>query len=236
MDNIAYVTGADRGLGIALVQELLRRSYTVFAGSYLDAHGDLDNLASPQLIVVPLDVTDDGSVNASARIIESSTDHLNLLVNNAGMAVDRSRTIQDTLYFDDMRRIMEVNAFGPLRVAKSVLHLLLRSERKTIVNISSIAGSIGTITRNTQYAYAMSKASLNMQSKLIRNHFGPDGLIVLVVHPGAMPTLILGDARITKDAPVATSESAVGILNLVDRDWAADDGFFVDHLGNPIPW
>lgn len=239
MISTAYVTGADRGLGLALVEELLHHSYTVFAGSFLREHPELDGLASGnpgRLFVVPLDVTDGASVAAAAGSISAHTDHLNLLINNAGSAVDRSRTILDELYFEDMHAIMEINAFGPLRVTKSVLPLLLRSDRKLLINISSIAASVGTITRNTQYAYTMSKASLNMQSKLIKNHFGQDGLIVLAVHPGAMPTLILGDPEITKNAPVQPAESARGIVRLTERPWAPGDAMFVDYLGNPIPW
>jgi NAD(P)-dependent dehydrogenase (short-subunit alcohol dehydrogenase family) len=239
MNSIAYVTGADRGLGLALVAELLGNSWEVYAGSYLSEHADLDRLAAgaPALLhVLPLDVTDQHSVDAAAAAITSGARRLNLLINNAGTALDRSRTILDDLYFDDMHLIMEVNAFGPLRVTKSVLPLLLRGEPRTLINISSIAASIGTITRNTQYAYTMSKVALNMQSRLLRNHLGEKGLVVLAVHPGAMPTLILGDLEKTKNAPVKPEESARGIVALAQSYRGGDEPQFVDYLGNAIPW
>lgn len=239
MSSSVFVTGADRGLGLALVEELIARSYRVFAGGYLPDHPELDDLAAAhggQLFVLPLDVTDDESTAQAARFIAERADSLDVLINNAGIAVDRSRTLLEPLYFDDMRRIMETNAFGALRVTKSVLDLLLRSERKVLVNVSSMAASIGTITRSTQYGYTMSKAAINMQSKLIRNHFADAGLHVIAVHPGAMPTLILGDPEITKNAPVQPAESARGIVNLIENPPEKDGPLFVDYLGEPIPF
>ncbi|HUZ18879.1 MAG TPA: SDR family NAD(P)-dependent oxidoreductase [Spirochaetia bacterium] len=239
MGLFAYVTGADRGLGLALVAELLRHSYQVFAGSFLSEHPELDRLAQEnpgRVHVLRLDVTDQKSVDAAAAAIAKTTDRLNLLINNAGTAVDRSRTILDELHFDDMHTIIEVNAFGPLRVTKSVVPLLLKADPKVLINISSVAASLGTITRSTQYPYTMSKVSLNMQSKLIKNHFGNDGLVVLAVHPGAMPTLILGDPEITKNAPVKPEDSARGIVALAERTWSEGDPMFLDYQGKPIPW
>lgn len=239
MGRYAYVTGADRGLGLALAAELLAGSYEVFAGSYLPEQPDLLRLAERhpgRLHIIPLDVTSDQSAKEAAAAISARTDNLNLLINNAGTAVDRSKTIVDELFFDDMHAIFEVNTFGPLRVTRSVLPLLLRGEPRVLVNISSIAASLSTITRKHQYAYTMSKAALNMQSKLIRNHFGEEGLTVLAVHPGAMPTLILGDAEITKNAPVLPAESAKGIVRLATTPRGADDPMFVDYLGTPIAW
>ncbi len=239
MNGTAYVTGAERGLGLALTRELLALGYEVFAGSYHETHPELDALgAAPaaRLHVLPLDVTDKQSVDAAAAKIAGVTRRLDLLINNAGLAIDRSNSILDPFFFEDMHAVMEVNAFGPLRVTKSVIELLRRSDRGVLVNISSIAASIASLTRTRQYAYTMSKVAMNMQSKLIRNHLGPEGLTVLAVHPGVMPTLILGDPEITKNAPVTTEESAKGIVALARREWAPDDHFFVDYQGNPIPW
>lgn len=239
MSRTAYVTGAERGLGLALVRELLQHEYAVFAGSFHETHPELDELAARhggRLEVLPLDVTDQRSVDAAAERVAGRERRLDLLINNAGLALDRSKTMEEPFYWDDMHAVMEVNAFGPLRVTKSVIDYLRASDHAVLVNISSIAGSIASLTRTHQYAYTMSKAALNTQSKLIRNHFGPEGLTVLVVHPGAMPTLILGDPEITKNAPVTPEDSARGIVALTQRPWSPDDHMFVDYEGTPIPW
>lgn len=235
----AYVTGSERGLGLAIARELTQRGYRVFAGAFLAEHGELDSLAAAypdQVRVVPLDVTSQDSVQSAAKAVRSAAGSLDLLVNNAGLAIDRSKTILEPLVFEDMLRIYEVNALGPLRVTQSVLDLLTRGNRGVLLNISSIAGSIEKLSRTTQYGYTMSKAAVNVQSKLIRNHLGPKGLTVLAVHPGAMPTLILGDPDITKKAPVSTERSARGIVDLSERDWPTEGPLFVDFEGTPLPW
>ena len=239
MRKRAYVTGAERGLGLALTEELLTQGFVVFAGRYRNEQDDLAELGvrhSGSLHILELDVTNQDSVDAAARKIGETGEKLDLQINNAGLALDRSATMLDSFYWDDMHSVMEVNAFGPLRVTKSVIEYLRKSDHPVLVNISSIAGSTTSLTRTHQYAYTMSKSALNTQSKLIRNHFAGEGLTVLVIHPGAMPTLILGDPEVTRDAPVTTAESARGIVALARREWSADDPMFMDYLGNPIPW
>ncbi|WP_058301268.1 SDR family NAD(P)-dependent oxidoreductase [Gorillibacterium timonense] len=84
----AYVTGADRGLGLALTEGLLERGYQVYAGSYMSDWPELDRLAETypkQLVQVPLDVSNGASVTAAADIIASQTPSLDLLINNAGI-------------------------------------------------------------------------------------------------------------------------------------------------------
>lgn len=235
----AYVTGAERGLGLALVKLLLERDYTVFAGYYL---ADLPALAAlvkeypDRLVTMSLDVTSEEQVLAAARTIRSRTDSLNLLINNAGSAIDRSGTILDELYFDDMRRLMEINAYGPLRVTQSVIDLLLKPEWKMLVNISSVAGSVGLLTRTGQYGYTMSKSALNMQTKIIYNHFHDQGLQVRAIHPGWMRSLLFGDLDRMKDAPLESIDSAQKIMDLIHTDKDPGTDFFMDYTGKILPW
>ena len=110
----------------------------------------LENQYSKQLKTVKVDVSSDESVLSAAKEISRETDYLNLLINNAGIAKDRSETILDTMYYDDMLRLFNVNSLGTLRVTKSVINLLLKGEPKLLVNISSAAASVGTVTRKLQ--------------------------------------------------------------------------------------
>lgn len=235
----AYVTGAERGLGFGLVKTLLARGYHVFAGYFLPDIMELKalgNLHPDKLYLLPLDVTNQDSVNRAAAKIRSRTDVLDLLVNNAGRAKDRSETILDDLYFEDMRELMETNAFGTLRVTKSVIELLLQSEGKTIVNISSVAGSMELVTRTQQYGYTISKAAVNMQSKILYNHFHEQGLRVRAIHPGWMRSLLFGDLERMKDAPLEPEESAEMIIDLVLSDKDYGDKIFMDYSGKVLPW
>jgi NAD(P)-dependent dehydrogenase (short-subunit alcohol dehydrogenase family) len=239
MTRKVYVTGADRGLGLGLTEIFLEQGYKVYAGTFLPECEEIKELLrkyGDHLMVVPLDVTCDESVERAAALIAADTDHLHVLVNNAGTARDKSGTIFEKQYMDDIRMMFEVNTFGPLRVTQSVLSLLLKGEPKTLVNISSLAGSVSSVTRVNQYGYTMSKAALNMQSKLIHNHLKDLGLKVLLLHPGWMRSHIFGDISRMKDAPLEPIESARAIVERIHSSTNHGEEIFIDYQGNNIPW
>jgi NAD(P)-dependent dehydrogenase (short-subunit alcohol dehydrogenase family) len=172
----AYITGTDRGLGLALAETFLKRGYTVYAGCYGIDRSGLERLQShygERLEIVPLDVSSDASVQKAAEIISSTTSSLDLLINNAAIIGKKDALVGDPLDFEDMLNVFNVNALGPLRVAQSVLPLLRAGAMKRIINISSEAGSMAARVRRgqrTRYAYCGSKAALNIQSILLQNH------------------------------------------------------------------
>ncbi|TDF89190.1 SDR family NAD(P)-dependent oxidoreductase [Paenibacillus piri] len=239
MKPISYVTGADRGLGLGLVQVLLEKGYKVYAGSYLPEQDELRKLSREHpndVIVLPLDVSSEESVKQAREVIAAETNVLNLLINNAGIAQDRSGTILEPQYYEDIRALYEINTLGPLRVTQSVIDLLLNADRKMLVNISSVAGSVQELVRIQQYGYTMSKAALNMQSKMIHNHFKDQGLKVLVVHPGWMRSLLFGDIERMKDAPFEPIQSARNIVKLTETETEINEDIYMDHEGNRLPW
>ena len=108
-----------------------------------------------------------------------------------------------------LERAMQVNAFGPLRVTQRFLPLLERGAGKTIVDVSSEAGSIESAWRTCELEYSMSKAALNMQTRLLANALGPRGYRVVAVHPGWMRTDMGGT-----EADIASEEASRGIFRL----------------------
>lgn len=239
MKSKAYVTGADRGLGLGFVQSLLEQDYQVYAGSYMSEWIELQELKKryeDNLVVIPLDVSSDESVNNAAGIIKGHTDYLNVIINNAGIASDRSGTLLEGQYLDDIRTLFEINTFGPLRVTQSVLQLLLNGSQKTVMNISSLAGSIELLTRKNQIGYTMSKAALNMLSKSMHNNLMEFGVKLLVIHPGWMRSHIFGDIEKMKDAPLEPIESARAIVKLIHSKTEINDNIYMDYQGNPLRW
>jgi NAD(P)-dependent dehydrogenase (short-subunit alcohol dehydrogenase family) len=235
----AYVTGADRGLGLGFVQTLLEQDYQVYAGSFMPEWNELKKMKDrypEDLVILSLDVSEDESVRNAAEIIKRDTDYLNVIINNAGSAHDRSSTLFDEQYFDDIRKLFEINTFGPLRVTQSVLSLLLKGTQKTLINISSLAGSIELLTRKNQIGYTMSKAALNMQSKSIHNNLKEYGVKVLAIHPGWMRSHIFGDIEKMKDAPLEPIDSARVIVDLISTKTEINEDLFMDYQGNPIKW
>ena len=241
MEKNALVTGADRGLGLDLVEQLLQQGFTVFAGQYMKDWPDLGNLQSrypESLELVPLDVSKDESVTAAAQFVTDRTDHLDILFNNAGISggKDNSLTAFDALDFDWAQHVYNVNTVGPLRVTNALLPLVMNSETKLVVNISSEAGSIKRSYRKGWFAYCMAKAALNMQSSIVHNNIYPQGGQVLVIHPGYLQSYITGKKNL--DAATTTEEAARQILGIIaDRDmYRGKEPTFIDHEGTLWPW
>jgi len=229
-----FISGADKGLGFSLAQRFLQAGIHVFAGQY-DPDSGLPGLAEsfPQgLTVIPLDVTQMDSVSRAASQVAEFVPALDVLINNAGVMLETRTPLPEL----DLTRLpvletLEVNTLGPLRMVQQFLPLLEKGGRKLIINISSEAGSIGNCWRESEFAYSMSKAALNMQSKILQNYLKPRGFKILALHPGWMRTDMGGT-----EADIHPDEAADGIFRLADRDWMPDDEIYLDYHGQPLPW
>jgi NAD(P)-dependent dehydrogenase (short-subunit alcohol dehydrogenase family) len=237
----ALVTGADRGLGLALAKGLLERGYGVFAGLLQekgDAHKEMEEAYSGRLRFLTLDITSAASVEQAYEQVQEETVALDILVNNAAILGNITATVEGELDFAEMEQVFSVNTLGSLRMSNRFVPLLMNSRDKLIVNISSEAGSIGDCWRNSWYAYCMSKAALNMQSMLIHNQLSPKGGRVMVVHPGHVKTFMQG--KLDEAGKLTPEESAGSILNLVDRrlapDYAGETLALLDYSGQVLPW
>ena len=235
MNQSVFITGAEKGLGFSITAEFLREGFRAFAGKFADdTHlRSLGNQFPEMLTIVPLDVADADSVRQAAANVAERTAALDVLINNAGVHLENSKTPLEQLDLSDqhLQRTMEVNAFGPLRVTQQFLPLLEKGQRKLILNVSSEAGSISDCYRQREYAYCMSKAALNMQSKILHNYLGPRGFTVLAIHPGWMRTDMGGS-----DADIHPDEAAKGVFELTMKEWGPDDPIYVDYDGSARKW
>ena len=224
-----FITGAGRGLGLCLATLFLEKGCSVFAGQYKETKNlaDIAVKGSPDLHVVRIDVADTESVERASQNIGSLTTGLDVLINNAAACEDEGSTIE-MLDFEKTSQLFNVNTLGPLRVTKAFLPLLRRGSMKTIVNISSEAGSIESCWRKGMFGYSMSKAALNMQSKLLENYLAGDGFRVLSIHPGWMRTDMGG-----KNADIEPREAALGIYEIINkRDKTT--ALYCDYKGKPL--
>jgi NAD(P)-dependent dehydrogenase (short-subunit alcohol dehydrogenase family) len=226
-----FVTGADKGLGLCLARRFVQDGFRVFAGRY-DERADA-GAPSDLLVQVPLDVSDTASIREAAARVAQETQALDILVNNAGIHLDDFSPIEETDLDDGhLERTFAVNAFGPLRVTQRFLPLLERGQNKTIVNVSSEAGSITDCGREAEHAYCMSKAALNMLTRIFHNRLAPRGYRVVAVHPGWMRT-DMGGPR----ASITPEEAAEGIFTIATGTASGrDSAIFLDHLGKPMRW
>ncbi len=238
MKKHVCITGADRGLGLALVKKFIREGYIVYAGSYLTNWHELPEqkrLYPDQLFILPLDISDGQSVQNAADCIMQHSHELDILINNAGIYLDEhAGSILEDLDFEDMKRMYEVNTLGPLRVTQALIPLLLKGTRKLVVNISSEAGSVGDCWRNKEYGYSMSKAALNMQCAILQNHMKEYGVKVLAVHPGWVRSYMLG--KFNEEATVEAEDSAAGIYTLTVEQTELNAPMYLDYQGRVLPW
>lgn len=235
----ALVTGTNHGIGFALVEELLKRDYYVVATRLHEVEDQLGQLwdkNKDKMTVISLDIGDDASVAAMKEQVFKLVPHLDLLINGAGVLGDIQKELGDELDFDEMLQVLNVNTLGALRVTNALVKLVLASEDKTILNISSEAGSIADCEREGWFGYCTSKAASNMQSALVHNSIRKQGGKVIAMHPGHVATYMRGHLDTT--AKLTPTESATAILKVVlDGNLPVEDRpVYVDYEGNRLPW
>ncbi|HYO95253.1 MAG TPA: SDR family oxidoreductase [Polyangiaceae bacterium] len=232
MPPTVLITGANRGLGLCLVESFVGAGYRVFAGSRKTSP-QLEELGRrhAELTLLTLDVTSPASVAACCNELGKVVGWLDMLLNNAAILPESGRGPLESMNIEVGHEVFDVNALGPLRVTQAFLPLLTRGERKLIVNMSSEAGSIGNCWRKEEILYCMSKAALNMQTAILRNHLGPAGFEVLAVHPGWLRTEMGGAA-----AEADPKDAADSIVSLLERRRMPDEPFYIDHRGEALRW
>ena len=236
MTGNIFITGANQGLGFSLSKTALSRGWKVFAGVYemSEAIRKLQTQYGDKLTVVPLRVDDEASVRAAFEAVKAKTDHLDVIINNAGVHFqETSRQPIEKFHWADAISIMNVNAIGPILVLKYFLALVRdsKAKRRFVMNISSEAGSITDCGRKMEYAYCMSKAALNMGGMILSNYLADDGVEVLQVHPGWMRTPMGGS-----DADHDPDYSSGMVLDLLDKVKPSKKATFVEFDNKPKPW
>jgi len=222
------VTGANRGIGLEFVRQLTARGEQVDAT--VRAPGDafeLQAIARPgvRLRIHRLDVAEDASVEAFAAELPGGP--VDVLINNAGVSGVKGGEPIDP---PDILRVLNVNAVGTLRVTRALLPRLREGKGKKIVNLTSKLGSIAEATGG-RYAYRLSKAALNMATKLLAEDLRGEGFRTVAVHPGWVQTRMGGSA-----APVPPEQSVRGMLRIIDGLTAEQSGRTFDFQGRDLPW
>ena len=227
------ITGANRGLGLELTRQTLNEGERLFATCRRpeEAH-DLHSMADEhpdRLSILPLDVMDEASIASAKEMVRTQTDHLDLLINNAGVNPPGERL--GDLEAETLLHTFHVNAVGPMMVTQQFLDLLRAGERSKIVNISSQMGSLIQKKSGGSYSYCTSKAALNMLTRALAFDLRSEGIIVVAMHPGWVRTDMGGS-----HAPLSPAKSVSGMLRVIDRLRPADTGRFLTWRGRKHPW
>ncbi|MFE3824253.1 SDR family oxidoreductase [Streptomyces sp. NPDC059092] len=201
--RVALVTGANKGVGRAVVEQLADLGTTVYLGARDEERG---RTAERELRAdgrdvrfLRLDVTDDAGVALAAKRIEEESGRLDILVNNAGISTPWR--VPSLTTADEVRQGFETNVIGYLTVTNTMLPLLRRSEAARIVNISSVLGSLTAAAENHDptgafpdggfpviLGYSLSKTAVNALTVMYANELREEGILVNAVSPNWVPT------------------------------------------------
>ena len=227
------VTGASRGIGLGFARAYLAKGDRVFgAVRNLDSEAVIELSAqySRSFTPVQMDVSNRESVERAAREIARHTDTLDILINNAGRALPPEEQRIEDISEADIRSLFEVNTLGPLRVSQELFGLLRASANARIVMISSNAGSIAGQGGGRGVPYCVSKAALNMLTKLLSFHCAAEGVAIVAIHPGWVAT-DMGGAGGT-----LTVEESVSRMTELIAALTTDSLLYVDYTGTEMPW
>ncbi len=251
MAGVALVQGASRGLGLAFARALLDRpdvDRVVATCREPDASEGLTRLRAERgdaLLAVRLDVRDESTIAAAAeRVADACGPKLHWLINCAGVLHEGpgkgpEKKLEDADP-ERLRAVFEVNAFGPLLVAKHFVRLLRHDERAVLANLSARVGSIGDNRLGGWYAYRASKAAQNMFTRnlAIELKRRAPNVICLGLHPGTVDTDL--SRPFQRGVPAGklfdAKRAADQLLGVIDSCTREDTGRFLAWDGQEIPW
>ena len=227
----SIVTGANRGLGLEFTRQLLARGdHVVAACRHPGKASELNHLAGEypgRLHVLPLDVAEEKSRTAFARELPLVADGIDLLINNAGVlhSGERWGSVSEANLADSLR----TNAMGPFLLTQALASQL--AEGGTVANISSGMGSISDDPDFHSPSYRISKAALNMATRMLARALESRGIPVIALCPGWVRTDMGGSS-----AQITPPESVSALLQVIDAVMPERSGGFFDRFGKPMPW
>ncbi|MGK5530289.1 SDR family oxidoreductase [Streptomyces sp. URMC 129] len=259
VNDVALVTGGNKGIGREVVRRLAELGYTVYLGAR-DAergHAAVEELTNEpgaaadsggrhnglDIRFVPLDVSDAASVEAAVKTVETATGRLDVLVNNAGIMTEWGVPTAD-ITAARLREVYEVNVFGVVTVTSACLPLLRRSPNPRIVNMSSGLGSLTLLSAPDSplpaqgfLAYSSSKAALNALTVIYAKALHADGIKVNAASPGLVPTDQNAEATFPRGNRTTAEGAVVPVLLATIPPDGPTGTFRGPHsLNDTIPW
>lgn len=245
-NQIAFITGANRGLGFQTALELEGRGITVVIGSRDLVQGEQAvtklRAAGVDAEVLKFDITNHADHKAAYNYFDSRYGRLDILVNNAGIAggafpaVGPEHTVTE-VSMELLHKVFETNFFSQVALTQVLLPLIRKSKCGRIVNLASILGSLALqadpkspIYNSKTFAYDASKTALNAFTVHLAYELRDTGIKVNSAHPGWVKTDMGGE-----EAPMELSEGAKTSAALATLPSDGPTGGFF-HQGQPLPW
>ena len=218
------ITGANRGIGLALVREFQSRGHAVIATARDPAKSA--DLKATGAELHALDVADPAAIKALVAALNGRA--IDYLINNAGLG---DRADMPNLDYDRFDELLRVNTVAPIRVLDALTPNLAAGGAKVAAALSSQLGSIENTDMSFGLAYRVSKAGLNMGLSTAAHSLAGQGITLLARHPGWVKTDMGGDA-----APVLPADSAAGLYKVITGSGPSKELRFFDFEGKTLPW
>jgi len=226
MTKTIVITGANRGIGLAMAKICQQRGDTVYA---------LCRQSSPQLnelkinVIEGIDIaTDAGITHAQSALSGVAID---LLINNAGILRDESLS---NFNKDTIIEQFNVNALAPIALTQALLSNL--SKNSKVALITSRMGSIADNDSGGRYGYRMSKAALNIAAVSLAKDLSAEEIAVGIYHPGYVQTDMVNAQGQTSNGDISSDVAAQRLLDLMSQLTMAETGVFKHSNGEILPW
>ncbi len=237
MEEQVVITGANRGIGLALAAAFARGGAVVHACCRRPAEAaELTALAEAtgRVQVHALDVTSDESIHQATQAIAGQTPRVDILINNAGINNQPGTRGLGQLTRSALNTMIDNNAVSALILTQALYPLLKASSHPRVAMISSQIGAMTWVDPERGYkgyGYAMSKAAMNMAARVLASELRSAGFTCVTIHPGWVRTDMGGT-----DADISPEESAEGIHKLLTTLTPAANGGFFKWNGEVHPW
>ena len=219
--NTVVITGANRGIGLAMAQIYGKRGDRVIA---------LCRRASKELKDAGAEIVEDVDVTSpeALRKAAAAVGNVDVLIANAGVLSNEPLSaVAEAL--DRIERQFRVNALGPLLTVHAFADKLASGAKVALV--TSRMGSMADNTSGGSYGYRMSKAALNAAGRSLANDLASRGIAVVLLHPGYVRTDMTGGR-----GDVEPAEAAAGLVERIDDLGTANSGTFRHANGEELPW
>jgi NAD(P)-dependent dehydrogenase (short-subunit alcohol dehydrogenase family) len=226
MSNTIVITGANRGIGLAMAEICQQRGDTVYA---------LCRQSSPQLTALKVNMIEGIDIATEAGITQAksalSDISIDLLINNAGILRDESL---NDFNKDTIIEQFNVNALAPIALTQALLGNL--SKNSKVALITSRMGSIADNDSGGRYGYRMSKAALNIAGVSLAKDLSAKDIAVGIYHPGYVQTDMVNIAGQTNNGDISSQVAAKRLLTLMAELTMAESGVFKHSNGEILPW
>lgn len=226
------IVGANRGLGLGFVTELLKMPEINIFATYRNAETskELFELSKKhnQLKIHSVDITNDADIKNFKK--ELSGIAIDYLIINAGIFNDTEATIK-LVTPSNLIEMFQTNSIGPIMILQALLENVIAGGTKVVMSISSKAGSISSYEKCGRFSYRASKAALNSLMRNASLELEEMGIKILIMSPGWVKTDMGG-----QNALLEIQESIGGMIDVLENKKSYKTGSFLDYQGNSVPW